>query len=217
ARHAPPDPRCHLLRASVADHLRVDRYGDFVLTAAVRPGRSLPVIPRQGFRRDHYAAAGRAVPVLVAAATRDVLFDLFLSLLDPLGEVGDVVLETSHDKAGPVHDDLTREGIELPVLASHLCEHEELLLNDGCTGVAVVGRGTPAEVQFDEHKLFVVYADDLGPFEAILSGHGVEHVPGLRLITEGEHLHHSGPGYRSAFGRLAGALGVGAAARTLSW
>src|SRR5207253_8865348 len=36
----------------MAAHLRVDRYEDFVLTAAVRPGLELPVVPRQGFRLD---------------------------------------------------------------------------------------------------------------------------------------------------------------------
>ena len=32
-------------------HLRVGRYGNFVLTDAVRPSISLDVIPRSGYRR----------------------------------------------------------------------------------------------------------------------------------------------------------------------
>jgi hypothetical protein len=208
-----------LNRSPLADHFRVSRYGDFELTAAVRPGQSLPVVPRQGYRHDAYrdATTGRSIPVLAAAASREVLFDLFLALLEPLGAEVDVVLETSHETAGPVHRDLVREGIELPVLMSHLCDHEGLLLEDGCTGVAVIDRRRPMEVQFDEHKLFLVYADDVGPFEAIFRRAGVGHVPGLKLITEGEHLHRSGPGYQARFERLCGVLGVGEAAGSLSW
>ena len=36
------------------------------------------------------------------------------------------------------HLDLRREHIDRPVLASHLCDFEELLTHDGCTGVAVM-------------------------------------------------------------------------------
>ena len=52
------------------------------------------------------------------------------------------------------------------------------------------------EVQFDEHKLLVVYAHDLGPFERILLQHGVVRDDGLQLITEGEHLHSTAPALR---------------------
>ena len=33
-------------------HLRVDRYGSFRLTDAVRPSVDLQVVPRQGYRLD---------------------------------------------------------------------------------------------------------------------------------------------------------------------
>ena len=51
---------------------------------------------------------------------------------------------------------------------SHFCDYEHLLLNDGCTGTAIISAAGPMEVQFDEHKLLVVYARDLAPFERIL-------------------------------------------------
>ena len=59
------------------------------------------------------------------------------------------------------------------MLASHFCEFEELLTHDGCTGVAVLADGRPMEVQFDEHKLFHVYAPDLRPFRRVLRRAGV--------------------------------------------
>lgn len=219
----PPPPgrpllRCPLIRLSLADHLRVDRYGDFLLTAAVRPGRTLPVIPREGFRLDTFRAPeGRTIPVLAGAASRERLFELFLRLLHPLGPVVDVVLETSHECTSPVHRDLHRQGIEIPILRSHFCEFEELLMNDGCTGVAVISRHEPMEVQFDEHKLLVVYADELEPFEGIFRQAGIPRVDGLKLITEGEHLHSSTPDFQASFERLARRVGAGEAARSLSW
>src|SRR5437762_2013520 len=82
-----------------------------------------------------------------------------------------------------------RPALDLPVLQSHFCEFEELLLHDGCTGVAVISATQPMEVQFDEHKLLVVYARDLKPFEAILRRSGITRDNSMKLITEGEHLH----------------------------
>jgi hypothetical protein len=177
------------------------------------------VVPREGFRIDVYrdAQAGLEVPVIAAAVSRDRLFDVFLALLDPLGPAVDVVLETSHDSDGTTHRDLLREHIDLPVLESHLCEFEDLLLNDGCTGVAVISTAGPLEVQFDEHKLLVVYAHDLEPFEAILRQAGVPRKDRLKLITEGEHLHSSEPRYRDLFEQLCCRVGVAEPAERVSW
>jgi hypothetical protein len=200
-------------------HLQVDRYGDFWLTNAIRPSLDRQVVPRQGFRVETYRdeSAGLEVPVLAAAVSRERLFDAFLDLLDPLGDVVDVILETSHDSDGVRHHDLHREGIDLPVLKSHLCDFEELLLHDGCTGIAVLSTQGPVEVQFDEHKLLVVYAADLKPFSRVLRRHNVRRDDRLRLITEGEHLHSSDPDHRDVFEQLCYRLGVGEAAEHVSW
>jgi hypothetical protein len=200
-------------------HLRVDRYGDFQLTDAIRPSVDLQVVPRQGYRLDRYRDPGSRVevPVLAASVSRESLFDTFLELLGPLGEVVDVVLETSHDTNGGRHQDLVRQGVDLPVLQSHLCDFEDLLLNDGCTGVAVISTTRPMEVQFDEHKLLVVYSHRLKPFARILEGAGVRRDAGLKLITEGEHLHSTDPRYHEQFSQLCYRLGVGTAAERVSW
>ncbi len=203
----------------LAAHLRVDQYGQFRLTEAVRPSLDLQVVPREGYRLDTYkdARAGIEVPVLVAAVSRERLFDVFLDLLDPLGEAVDVVLETSHDSEGSGHDDLYREQIDLPVLKSHCYDYEDLLLNDGCTGIAVISGAGPMEVQFDEHKLLVVYAQDLEIFEEILRQHGVERDDHLKLITEGEHLHSTEPHYAATFEQFCFRLGVGETAEHVNW
>ena len=101
------------------------------------------------------------VPVLMAAASRENLFDMFMELLEPLGDVVDVVLETSHNRESAGHTDLYREHIDMPVLKSMLWDYEDLLVNDGCTGIAVLNPTIPQEVQFDEHKLLIVYGKPL--------------------------------------------------------
>jgi hypothetical protein len=203
----------------LADHLRVDRYGDFRLTDAVRPALHVPVVPRQGYRVDVYrdARAGLRVPVVAAAVSREQLFDVFLALLAPLGETADVVMETSHHTEGAGHRDLRREYIDLPVLMSYFCDFEDLLLNDGCTGVAVLSRSGPMEVQFDEHKLLIVYARDLIPFEHVLRDFGVGRDDALKLITEGAHLHSTDPQHFRAFEQLCLRLGIAQPAEPVSW
>ena len=203
----------------LAAHLKVDQYGDFRLTDAIRPSLDLQVVPRQGYRLDTYrdSAAGIDVPVLAAAVSRERLFEVFLELLDPLGEVADVVLETSHDNDGEGHRDLYREQIDMPVLQSYFCDFEDLLLNDGCTGVAVIANERPMEVQFDEHKLLVVYAHDLSPFVEVLGRNAIRRDDPMKLITEGEHLHSTDPRYAASFEQLCYRLGVGEAAERVSW
>ncbi len=188
----------------------------FRLTDAVRPADA-GVTPAEGYRLDTYRGRpGYRIPALAAAVSRDRLFDTFLQLLDPLGEVVDVVLETSHGSAADRHRDLRRSHIDRPVLESYLCEFEDLVLNDGCTGVAVVAVGAPMEVQFDEHKQLLVYARDLKPFRRILRAAGVPRRQDLRLISEAAHLHHTQPEYARQFRDLALRLGVGESVRKVT-
>ncbi|NIP86911.1 MAG: hypothetical protein GTO03_15640, partial [Planctomycetales bacterium] len=74
----------------------------------------------------------------MGSASTEALFDLFIDLLNPLGDQVDVVLETSHSRQGGGHRDLYREQIDMPVLKSILYDYEEMLLNDGCAGIAVL-------------------------------------------------------------------------------
>ena len=101
-------------------HLGVSRYGDFMLTDAVRPSYDLQVVPCQGYRHDSYRdEENRAtVPVLMGAVSQERLFEAFLDLLDPLGNVVDVVLETSHNRDRRGHQDLYREHIDTSSKAS---------------------------------------------------------------------------------------------------
>jgi hypothetical protein len=191
-------------------HMRVCRYGTFRLTEAVRPSYDLQVKPVQGYRFDTYRDEQNHVdvPVLMASASAEILFDLLMESLDPLGSDVDVVLETSHYQSPGGHRDLYREHIDLPVLKSVLWDFEEMLLNDGCTGLAVINPQTPQEVQFDEHKLLIFYGDPLEPFEEILRSRGLRCLEDLRFITEAEHVHSSKDEFRHQFDDLKTQLGI---------
>src|SRR5262245_14305642 len=148
-------------------HLGVARYGNFELSDAVRPSYDLEVVPSEGFRHDVYRDEQNHanVPVLMAAVTKRRLMESFMELIESLGDTVDVVLETSHGNDSNGHTDLYREHIDMPILQSTLWDFEDLLVNDGCTGIAVLNPHIPQEVQLDEHKLLIVYGSDLKAYE----------------------------------------------------
>jgi hypothetical protein len=200
----------HVDEEELETHLRIARYGSFVLTDAVRPSYDLQVVPQAGFRHDSYKDndTGVEIPVVMGAASKDVLLELFLDLLDPMGEVVDVVIETSHDCEHGGHNDLVREGIDLPILKSVLYDYEDLLLDDGCTGIAVLNPSIPFEVQFDEHKLLIAYGADLTQFERIFAEYDVHCHEDIRFITEAEHVHSSTEDFTEKFEQLKYDLGI---------
>jgi hypothetical protein len=191
-------------------HLGVARYGDFVLSDAIRPSYNLDVVPSAGFRHDTYRdEQSRAnVPVLMAAVSKERIMETFIALIEPLGEEVDVVLETSHGQKGRGHTDLYREQIDMPILQSTLWSFEDLLVNDGCTGIAVLNPGKPQEIQLDEHKLLIVYGQDLRPYENALVDCCVPCREDMKFITEAEHVHSSTERYAEEFEELKLQLGM---------
>ena len=200
----------HLSEEALETHLGVNRYGDFLLSDAIRPSYDLQVVPAQGYRHDAYRdeESGTKIPVLMGAVSREELFEVFMDLIDPLGNVVDVVLETSHNRERQGHLDLYREHIDLPVLKSVLWEFEELLVNDGCTGIAVLNPGIPQEVQFDEHKLLIIYGETLSAFEQTFLERHVPRDETLKFITEAEHVHSSSDQFVQDFEELKTRLGM---------
>jgi hypothetical protein len=144
----------------------------------------------------------------MASASSEILFEVFMELIEPLGGEVDVVLETSHHREGGGHVDLYRENIDAPVLKSTLYDFEEMLLNDGCTGLAVLNPAIPQEVQFDEHKLLIVYGKPLDEFERILESYHIQCRDGMKFLTEAEHVHSSSDQYYQQFEELVMRLGM---------
>lgn len=199
-------------------HMGIDSYGVFDLTDAIRPSYDLQIVPRQGFRFDEYVdeSDGSRTPVIMASATRHMLMELFLELIEPLGSVVDVVLETSH-RAGGEHEDLYREHIDMPVLKSILLEYEEVILNDGCAGIAVINPTKRQEVQLDEHKLLIMYGQPLDHFQQILIDNDVYPDNQLQFITEAEHVHSSSERLFDQFNVLKNRLGIDGEEFAGSW
>lgn len=200
----------NLSEAQLEAHMSTARYGDFLLSDAVRPSYNLEIIPRTGYRHEWYVdqESGARIPVLMASVSRERLFDTFLNLIDTLGECVDVVVETSHDKSNGQHTDLYREQIDTPVLQSILYDFEELLLDDGCCGIAVLNPRTPMEVQLDEHKLLFIYGKDNLDYEQALLNNKVKCIENLKFITEAEHVHSSSDEYQQRFSQLCYQLGI---------
>ncbi|MFZ4732327.1 MAG: hypothetical protein ACOYK7_07280 [Pirellulales bacterium] len=193
--------------AALEAHLARRRYGRFTLTEAIRPGWPLEVVPRAGYRHDSFVdSQANRLPALVAAVTSENLFDTFLDLLQPIGDVCDVILETAHDRPRGDHVDLVRHGIERTVLESVLWDFDDVLLDDGCTGIAVMHPQLPLEVQFDAHKLLVVYAPETAPFERILRARGVPADQSIRFLFQAEHVHASHSRLARRFEELANRL-----------
>tara|TARA_R110002049_G_scaffold2750_10_gene22429 strand:+ start:67908 stop:68627 length:720 start_codon:yes stop_codon:yes gene_type:complete len=192
-------------------HMGITTYGAFELTDAIRPSYDLQITPRQGFRFDEYVdeASGSRTPVIMAAATKHRLMELFIELIEPLGSVVDVVLETSH-RAGNEHEDLYREHIDMPVLISTLWEFEDLMLNDGCTGIAIINPTKRQEVQLDEHKLLITYGNPLDDFKQVLIDGDVYPDDDIQFITEAEHVHSSSERFFDQFNVLKNRLGMDA-------
>ena len=204
----------HPDRATLEAHLARRRYGRFTLTDAVRPGWQLDVVPQAGYRFDAYVdpRTGSRLPAIIASVSSEQLFETVLELLEPLGDTIDVVVECSHEKQP--HDrrssctEYAREGMERLVLESMLWDFEDLLLHDGCCSIAIMHPDLPLEVQLDEHKLLIVYAEDRGPFEPILARQGLSRDDRMRFISQGEHLHTSHTRYARRFTQMVNTLGA---------
>ncbi|MEY3458895.1 MAG: hypothetical protein RL215_2052 [Planctomycetota bacterium] len=208
--HATADSFRSLSDEQFEAHVGISRYGDFQLTDAVRPAWGLDIVPRTGYRHEWFVDpdSGARLPVLMVSVSRERLFDLFITLLEPLGDVVDVILETSHQKTDGGHTDLFREQIDMPVLQSILYEFEDVILHDGCCGIAVMNPKRGMEIQFDEHKLLFLYGKKTSHSEAILQSAHVPLVEDLQFINEAEHVHISSNDLQQRFDQLCWRLGI---------
>lgn len=199
-----------LSNQDLESHLKVARYGDFELTDAIRPSFDLEVVPSAGFRHDVYRDEENNVdvPVLMASISRQSILEIFMELIAELGPTVDVVLETSHGHRSGRHTDLYREQMDMPILQSTLWDFEDLLTNDGCTGIAVLNPQLPQEVQLDEHKLIIAYGSDLAAYERILQADNIPCREEMRFITEAEHVHSSNEAFVDQFEELKVRLGM---------
>ena len=207
-------PLDELTVAEALTHLSRVTYGDFSLTDAIRPSSLLEVVPREGFRFDVYIDpdSGERTPVIMAAASAEKLFELFRSLVEELALVLDVVLESSHQPGVSANNQVFyREEIDRSVLFSKMLDFEDLLLNDGCSGIAVVECGQNFEVQLDEHKLLIVYFQQESFCKRVVDvfkKFGIPYDQDIQFLTEAEHIHSSSDDFFERFKVFVGALSM---------
>jgi hypothetical protein len=209
------EERIHALE--LESHLATAKYGSFTLTDAVRPSFDLKIIPEEGYKYDRLKMGTDStttfrrrwlMPILVVSISLERLFETFIEMLNPLGNTVNIVLETSHCYSEMCREDLCRDHIDLPVLKSTLYDQEELLLNDGCTGISIMAPRIPGEIRFDEHKLIIVYAKSLSPFEKILHRRNIRRKDTMELLTDAEHIHITRDEYFQRLKTLQVALGM---------
>lgn len=187
-----------------SDLFEVKRYGTFEMTDAVRSLPDTGIVPIEGYRHDRSGSASGDIPVIMATASREKLWDLFHDLLGVMGDHFDVILETSHDCVSdddPVVE-LARDSIESLMLQSYLADYEDVLLNDGYTGIAVMRREAQRELQFDSHKNLIIFGQQLRSSEQVLNHYGIPHRQHMRLISDGRHIHSSDSELKGRFQEL---------------
>lgn len=179
-------------------------------SAAVQPAAGVQFQAESGYRPERYKPIKGlpGVPTLAIAADRNIVFPLFTALLEPLGGTVDLILESSHFRENGKHRDYKRRGLGVGAVCCYLNEFDDMLADDGCTGVAVMSGTRPAEVQFDEHKSIVVYAADRRPFREVLHRFGLARHDELVLISEVKHIHRTTYEFADMFRDLARRFGM---------
>ncbi len=157
---------------------------------------------REGYRLETYQNGALTMATLIANVRQKLLLSVFLTMIDQLGNTVDVIVETSHESRKGKHKDLFRGDIDLSVLKSICLDFEDILIQDGCTGIAVMSQEKPLEIQLREHKFLVVYADRLKAFRKILEADGIRRNDTMQLVTDGPHLRWIPDGAQKRFGEL---------------
>ncbi len=176
-------------------------------------------VPERGFKRlEHTPIRSelmphpKPIPVYSIAVEQAKIFALFMELLKPLGEDLSVILTSSH-KAEPdmgprefwsgSHDSLA--------LQSALLDYEDLLTQDGFSGVSVTDANEGCEVMFTEDKTLHCYGNNgiMGQFHRILHRHDVYYRPELKILSESVfHVHRTTSEYRLRFLKLVDEIGA---------
>ena len=66
----------------------------------------------------------------------------------------------------------------------------------------------PQEVQLDEHKLLMIYGQELADYEDILDDYGLPRRENIKFITEAEHVHSSTDEFVRQFEQMKFRLGI---------
>lgn len=194
--------------AQLSEHLARRDYDDFRLTDAIRPGMDDGIFPIAGYRHDFYTeeTTGEETLVIIAAVSREWVVEMFLNLLQPLGDEVSIRLEKRYHVYE--HIEMTRDHVDLSDLRCILEDFSDLLLNDGSFSIAVSNSDGSKEVQLDEHKLLYVYGENTKAFERRLQWAGILRDEQMCFLPEGEHFHCSLHDFGPRLAELESRLGL---------
>ena len=198
----------------------------FELTDAVCPITEFDLWA--GFQRATYfdEVSGR-LQVVIVSQTKEHLFELFTSLIEELLRIEKIkraglkaVFESRHipdDVTGfgkkygcsdnsPYYADFLTRKIDPITFLSTLYDFEELITNDGFTGVSILSDLAFSELRLDVHKailFFSKYPKLVGKIITFLTKSGVHELPtNVNTIAEKPHVHIGHSTYNAEFERL---------------
>lgn len=202
----------------------IARKTGFELTDAVCPINETDL--RVGFQRAIYfdKEFGR-IQVVVISQTKELLFGLFTDLIEELLRVRRIkkcgvnaVFESRHipdKKTGGkkyfasgtskyYRNYISRE-IDPITFLSMLYDFEELLTNDGFTGISLTSDPAFSELRFDVHKIILFFSKHQRLIEKIASflhRSGVPQFEEISTVAENPHIHIGDSGFNGRFRQL---------------
>lgn len=189
---------------------------DFELSKGVSPLTN-SVRLKEGYRSGEYRIKREdggmtRIPMIVAAATREEVYGLFIALLEPLGDEVDTTVQSRH--AGELRADKKDTKycghIDTIVLLSRLWDFEDVLVDDGLMNISIRKQPhDPAylpQVQLDYDKRIRIYSADLRPFKQILHIHGLQKDCRMQFVTNGAREHRTTENFAKRFHDLTDAL-----------
>ncbi len=159
-------------------------FDGFTLSPAIIFFKDGDVVPSKGYKIEKELMPNGQVlsRLLVSASAEDVL-DILDDFIVLLGESCSVVVEDFRAKADD-HVEYYAYYKDTFIVRSILLDFDEFLLNDGFVGLAIWSEAAKAEVQLTMHKVLIVYARDIVPFQQVLAGYGMQENPELRFFFE---------------------------------
>ncbi len=118
----------------LAVHMRIKRYGSFLLTDAIRPSYEVDVKPQEGFTLRSKNWHGSQ---LIAAVSAEKLVDVLESLLETMDSHVDFYVFSFHMTGSENPRVWTKTELDRTLALSFFHDHIDLFLNDGCLSIAV--------------------------------------------------------------------------------
>ena len=206
------NPLLHKTDKQLEEDLKKDNYNGFLLTKAVRLDAKTTLLPENGFKlvwcQIDKNTRERA---LLVCASREILWDLFIDFVSITGSVTDVCLESSHHSANhDCHTDFIVEEKEVILTTSTFFDFQDILLNDGCTGIAVYNGKRRVEVQLCEHKFISIYGwkKHKRKIKKILEKYGIPLNKEMSCVVWQPHMHVSSTSYAEEFKNFKIAMGA---------